>query len=126
MEGEALDTIDMAPISEVMKATVVAKPKATDKEHAPEESGFDGEVGGDEEEDDNMLRPSKPSHIEFGQSTVKPEDLDVLKRLGYIGDNEDDMIRFDGGETILELKNGGRINKLLPGRASVPNVSNDC
>lgn len=105
MEGEALDTIDMAPISEVMKATVVAELKATDKEHAPEESGFDGEVGGDEEEDDNMLRPNKPSHIEFGQSIVKSNDLDVLKRLWYIGEKEDDMIRFARGETILEPKN---------------------
>lgn len=36
---------------------------------------------------------------------MKSEDLDVLKRLGYIGEKEDDMIRFVGDETIPEPKN---------------------
>jgi hypothetical protein len=31
---------------------------------------------------------------------MKAKDLDVLKRLGYIGWKEDDMIRFTGSETI--------------------------
>jgi hypothetical protein len=31
---------------------------------------------------------------------MKPEDLDVLTRLGYIGEKEDDMIRFPGSEVI--------------------------
>lgn len=51
-----------------------------------------------------MLRPNKTCHIEFGESTVKPKELDVLKRLGYIGEKEDDMIIFVGTETIPELK----------------------
>jgi hypothetical protein len=51
-----------------------------------------------------MLRPTKPSHIEFGETTVKPKDLDVLKRLEYFGGNEDDMIRFAGDKTIPKPK----------------------
>lgn len=43
-----------------------------------------------------MLRLSKPSHIELGESTVEPADLDVLKGLGYIGVKDDDMIWFTG------------------------------
>jgi hypothetical protein len=39
-----------------------------------------------------VLQPNKPNHVKFGQSTVKPKDLDVLKRLGYIGEKEDAMI----------------------------------
>jgi hypothetical protein len=31
------------------------------------------------------------SHIKFGESTMKPKDLDVLKRFGYIDKKEDDM-----------------------------------
>jgi hypothetical protein len=47
-----------------------------------------------------VLQPDKPNHVKFGQSTVKPKDLDVLKRLGYIGEKEDAMIRFAGDEII--------------------------
>ena len=43
------------------------------------------EVASDDEEDDGILSPSKPSHIEFGKSTVKAEDLVLMKSLGYFG-----------------------------------------
>ena len=103
VEGEAPNTITMVPIFEAIKVTT--KSKASEKEdNALEWSDSDIEVS-DDKEDDSVLRPSKPSHIEFWQSTVKSEDLDVLKRLGYIGEKEDDMIRFVGDETIPEPKN---------------------
>jgi hypothetical protein len=35
---------------------------------------------------------------------MKPEDLDVLKRFGYIGEEEDAMIRFVRDEIIPEPK----------------------
>jgi hypothetical protein len=31
---------------------------------------------------------------EFGKSTVKAEDLVVMKKLGYFGENGDGLIRF--------------------------------
>jgi hypothetical protein len=37
------------------------------------------------EEDNSILSPTKPSHIEFGRSTVTAEDLIVMKKLGYFG-----------------------------------------
>jgi hypothetical protein len=40
------------------------------------------------EEDDSILCPTKPSHIEFGKSTVKAEDLVVMKKLGYFREND--------------------------------------
>jgi hypothetical protein len=43
------------------------------------------EAASDVEEDDGILSPSKPSHIEFGKSTVKAEDLILIKKLGYFG-----------------------------------------
>lgn len=82
-----------------MKATV--EPKTTKKENAPEESAFDAEVN---DEDDIVLRPSKPSHIEFGKYTMKLEDLCILKKVGYFGEKDNDMIRFVGDKTILEPK----------------------
>jgi hypothetical protein len=35
---------------------------------------------------------------------MKPEDLVVLKRLGYIVENEDDMIRFARSENYFVAK----------------------
>jgi hypothetical protein len=37
------------------------------------------------EEDNSILSPTKPSHIEFGRSTVTAKDLIVMKKLGYFG-----------------------------------------
>jgi hypothetical protein len=38
------------------------------------------EVDKDNKDDDGILSPSKPSHIEFGKSTVKVEDLFLMKK----------------------------------------------
>jgi hypothetical protein len=54
--------------------------------------------------DNSILSPTKPSHIEFGRSTVTGEDLDVMKKLGYFGENEDGLIRFAREEVIPEPK----------------------
>jgi hypothetical protein len=48
------------------------------------------------------LSPSKPSHIEFGKSTVKAEDLVLMKKLRYFGKNDDELIRFAGDEVVPE------------------------
>jgi hypothetical protein len=44
----------------------------------------EAEVGSDNEseEDNNIMSPTKPSHIEFGRSIVTAEDLVVMKKLG--------------------------------------------
>jgi hypothetical protein len=49
----------------------------------------EAKVGSDNEseEDNSILSPTKPSHIEFGRSTVTAEDLVVMKKLGYFGEN---------------------------------------
>jgi hypothetical protein len=39
------------------------------------------EADSDDEEDDDILSLSKPSHIEFGKSTIKAEDLVLMKKL---------------------------------------------
>jgi hypothetical protein len=46
------------------------------------------------------LSPSKPSHIEFGKSTVKAEDLALMKKMGYFEKNDDELIRFAGDEVV--------------------------
>jgi hypothetical protein len=63
------------------------------------------EIGSDNksEEDDSILCPAKPIDIEFGKSTVRAEDLVVMKKLGYFRENEDGLICF-AGEVVPEPK----------------------
>jgi hypothetical protein len=56
------------------------------------------------EDDDSILCLTKPSHVEFGRSTIKVEDLVLMKKLGYFGENDDELVRFVGEETIPEPK----------------------
>jgi hypothetical protein len=44
----------------------------------------------------------KPSYINISRSIMNPDDLKVMKKLGYIGD--DDMIRLVGEETTPDPK----------------------
>jgi hypothetical protein len=64
------------------------------------EDGSDDEI----EEDNSILSPSKPSHIEFGKSTLSTEDLFMMKKLGYFGETESKLIRFAGEEVVPESK----------------------
>jgi hypothetical protein len=59
------------------------------------------EVASDDEEDDGILSPSKPSHIKFGKFTVKAEDLVLMKKIGYFGKNDDELIRFARDEKLF-------------------------
>jgi hypothetical protein len=55
-------------------------------------------------EDYSILSPSKPSHIEFGKSTVTVEDMIMMKKLGYFGEAESKLVRFAGEEVVPEPK----------------------
>jgi hypothetical protein len=79
-ESEAIAMTEMAPISEVMRESGIIEPKDGEEVSTSEKSNSDVE-GDCDEEDPNILYPSKPSHIEFGKSTMKAKDLDVMKRL---------------------------------------------
>jgi hypothetical protein len=92
-------------ISEAMK--VIAETEAFEEEE------IDGEDTTTVEEDDNDLRPTKPSHIDFGESTVKPNDFDVMKRLGYIGEN--DGVWFADNEITPEPEDDETVESRLEG-----------
>jgi hypothetical protein len=62
------------------------------------------ESDNESEDDDSILCPTKPSHVEFGRSIVKADDLVLMKKLGYFGDNDDELVRFVREETIPEPK----------------------
>jgi hypothetical protein len=89
-EGGETETAKAAPILEVMRRSGLviqeereASPKKDNRN--AEAENIIAEVVSDDEEDDGILSPSMPSHIEFGRSTVKPKDLVLMKKLGYFG-----------------------------------------
>jgi hypothetical protein len=52
-----------------------------------------------ESEDDYSVVPSKPSHLEFGKSTVTKCDMSKLMKLSYFSEAKKELVRF-GGEEI--------------------------
>jgi hypothetical protein len=103
-EGEETEVTETAPISEVMKRSGLAVTEGTTDEGAPavETEKADIEEGyiGEEEIDYNTIMPSKPSHLDFGKSTVSEADMPMMTKLGYFGEAEKKLIRFGGEETI--------------------------
>jgi hypothetical protein len=106
-EGEETEATETTPISEVMRHSglVVQEgegsiPKKDDVISEAEHTIV--EATSVDEEDDGILSPSKPSHVEFEKSTMKAEDLVLMKKLGYFGKNDDELIRFAGDEVVPE------------------------
>jgi hypothetical protein len=107
-EGDETEVTETAPISEVMRWSGLVVQEAAIAEGTSnaeaEQVVAEVERDNESEEDDSILCPTKPSHVEFKKSTVKAEVLIVMKKLGYFGENEDELIRFAGEEVIPELK----------------------
>jgi hypothetical protein len=101
-DGEEAETAETAPISEVMKQSGLIVPEDVfDEGASTAEAEQVGEVGAeeDESEDDYSVVPSKPSHLEFGRSSVTEDHMPKLVKLGYFSEAKKELIRF-GGEEI--------------------------
>ena len=106
-DGEEAEAAETAPISEVMRQSGLVAVEVTD-EGAPtaEADQADIEEGeAEEEEIDYSVMPSKPSHLEFGKSTVSEADMPMMTKLGYFGEAEKKLIRFGGEETTPTPEN---------------------
>ena len=69
---------ETTPISEVMRRSGLVVSEETTVEGATaedEQTVAEGGSNNESEEDNNILSPSKPSHIEFGKSTVTTEAI---------------------------------------------------
>jgi hypothetical protein len=107
-ERDETEMIETSPISEMMRRSglvvqegVIAEGTCTSE---AEQVMTKIESDNESEDDDNILCPTKPSHVEFGKSTVKAKDLIVMKKLGYFGENDDELVHFAGEEIIPEPK----------------------
>jgi hypothetical protein len=103
-DEEETEATETAPIFEVMRRSGLVVTEGgsddgaptTEAEHADIEEGDIGE----EEIDYNTAMPSKPSHLDFGKSTMSEADMPMMTKLGYFGEAEKKLIRFGGEETI--------------------------
>jgi hypothetical protein len=86
-DGEETEATETAPISEVMKQSgLVVTEGAADKGASAakaEYADIEEDIVDEEEEDYNTLMLAKPSHLDFGKSTVSKADMPMLIKLGY-------------------------------------------
>jgi hypothetical protein len=98
-DGEEAEAIETAPISEVMKRSGLVAPEDVSVEGAPTAEAEQIGAEGGEYEDDYSVVSSKPSHLEFGRSTVTEDDMPKMMKLGYFSEAKKELIRF-GREEI--------------------------
>ena len=107
-EGDEAEVTEMAPISEMMRQSglvVPEKPVAESTLTVEAEQITVGEGSDNEDEEDyTILSPAKPSHLEFGRSTVTADDMVIMKKLGYFGEAESKLVCFAGEEVVPEPK----------------------
>jgi hypothetical protein len=108
-DGEETEATETATISEVMRQSGLVVLEGASDEGAPaskaEQADIEEGDDGQEEIDYNTTMPSKPSHLDFGKSTVSEADMPMMTKLGYFGEAENKLIRFGGEETITKPEN---------------------
>jgi hypothetical protein len=102
-DGEEAEATETASISEVMKQSRMVVTEGVTDEGAPaakaEQADIEEDDVDEEEEDYSTLMPSKPSHLDFGKSTIFEADMSMMIKLGYFGEAEKKLIHFGGEET---------------------------
>jgi hypothetical protein len=100
--GDETEAADTVPISEAMKHSGLVTPEdvpaAEDIPAAETEQTAVKET--DSEDDYSSAVPSKPSHLDFGKSTISKPDFPKMVKLGYLSEAKKELIRFGGEETI--------------------------
>jgi hypothetical protein len=95
-DGDETEAADTVPISEAMRRSGLASSENTP---AAEATQADVEEA-DSEDEYSCGMPSKPSHLDFGKSTISEDDLPKMVKMGYFSEAMKGLIRFGGEETI--------------------------
>jgi hypothetical protein len=94
-EGDETKATETVPISKAMKRSGLVT-----SENAPATEAEQAEIEETGSEDDySSAVPSKPSHLDFGRSTISEGDLPKMLKLGYFNEEKKELIRFGGEET---------------------------
>jgi hypothetical protein len=94
-EGDEAEAVETVPISEAMKRSGLVTSEDTP---AAEAEQADIEET-DSEGDYSIAVPSKPSHLDFGKSTISKADFPKMVKSGYFSEDEKKLIHFGGEET---------------------------
>jgi hypothetical protein len=108
-EGDEAEGAETVPISEAMQRsglvtseripTAETEQVAAEAEQAAAETEQGDIEEADSDDDYHIAVPSKPSHLDFGKSTISKADFSKLVKSGYFSENEKKMLRFGGEET---------------------------
>ena len=101
-EGDETEASETVPISEAMQRSGLVtseKIPSDDAEQAIAEAEEEDIEETDPEDDYRIAMPSKPSHLDFGKSTVSKADLSKMVKSGYFSENQKKLLRFGGEET---------------------------
>jgi hypothetical protein len=108
-DGEENEAAETAPISEVMRQSGLVVTEGACDKGAPaveaEQAGIEEGDADEEEIDYNTVMPSKPSHLDFGKSTVSEADMPMMIKLGYFREAKKKLIRFGVEETTPKPEN---------------------
>jgi hypothetical protein len=108
-DGEEAKATKTAPISEVMKRSGLIVTESACDEEAPtaeaEQTYIEEGDAREGEIDYDIIMPSKPSHMDFGKSTVSEADMIMTTKLGYFKEADKGLVCFGGEETIPKPKN---------------------
>jgi hypothetical protein len=94
-EGDEAEAMETVPITEAMKRSGLMTSEdipAAEAEQADIEET-------DSEGDHSIAVPRKPSHLDFGKSTISKADFPKMVKSGYFSEEEKKLIRFGGEET---------------------------
>jgi hypothetical protein len=108
-EGDEAEGAEIVPISEAMQrsglVTSEGVPTAETEQAAAEAEQIAAEIEqgdieeADSDDDYHIVVSSKPSHLDFGKSTISNTDFSKMVKSGYFSENEKKLIRFGGEET---------------------------
>jgi hypothetical protein len=94
-EGDEAEAAETVPISETMRRSGLVTSEdtpAAEAEQADIEETYS-------EGDHSIAVPSKPSHLDFGKSTISKADFPKMVKSDYFSKDEKKLIRFGGEET---------------------------
>jgi hypothetical protein len=99
-DGDETEAAETVPISEAMRRSGLVSSEDTP---AAEATQADVEEAGSEDEYSCGM-PSKPSHMDFGKSTISEADLPKMVKLGYFSEVKKELVRFGGEEVTPKPK----------------------
>jgi hypothetical protein len=95
-DGDETEAVETLPISEAMRRSGLVPSEDTPAAEAMQANVE--EVGSEDKYSYGM--PSKPSHLDFGKSTISEADLPKMVKLGYFSEAKKELVRFGREETI--------------------------